>query len=322
MPANYHRKSQIAGHDIHFMSQGLKLTIAQLDPTIGDIAGNLALMLAAARTAEAAGAGLVIFPELSLTGYPPNDLLHEPDFLARVSASLEELLAATRQTPHLVWIVGAPIRRTGPGKELENSLLAVSDGRLILTYAKQLLPTYNIFDERRYFEPGPDVARVLNVSGTRVGFMICEDGWNDTGRSYDINPFTRMADASPDVIVSINASPSNIGKREQRHELFASAAKRHNLPIVYVNQVGGQDQLVFDGESFIVTPDDGIVFESGRFIESIDTLFFKGGKFSNADGTPPGPVAVPLPTMEFYRRQIILGLRDYARRCGFNNVVV
>jgi NAD+ synthetase len=231
-------------------------------------------------------------------------------------------MAATLQTPDLVWVIGAPVHRTGPGKELENGLLAVRDGRIVLTYAKQLLPTYNVFDEHRYFEPGPDVARVLNVRGTRVGFMICEDGWNDAGHEYSVNPLARMADASPDVVVSINASPSNLGKREQRHRLFAAASKRHCLPIVYVNQVGGQDQLVFDGESFIVTPDDGLVFEAGRFVESVDTLLLADGKFSKSDGTPLDPVAAPLPTMEFYRRQIILGLRDYVRRCGFKSVVV
>lgn len=302
----------------------LRITLAQLNPTIGDFAGNVALMRGAAAKAVAEQAQVVVFPELSLTGYSPGDLLDEPDFIARAEQALAELLAATRQTPGLAWVIGAPMRRSGPGKALENSLLVLRDGEIVLRYAKQLLPTYNVFDERRYFEPGPDVAKVLRIGDAQVGFLICEDGWNDSGDDYGVNPFARLADAAPDLVVSINASPSNIGKREQRHALFAAASRRHNLPLVYVNQVGGHDQLVFDGASFAVTPDDGVVFEAARFAESVETLQLNDGRFiAAADGAalPPVP-ADGLPVMEFYRRQIVLGLRDYARRCGFKQAVV
>lgn len=301
----------------------LRITLAQLNPTIGDFAGNVALMRGAAAKAMAERAQMVIFPELSLTGYSPGDLLDEPDFIARAEQALAELLAATRQTPGLAWVIGAPMRRSGPGKALENSLLVLRDGEIVLRYAKQLLPTYNVFDERRHFEPGPDVARVLRIGDAQVGFLICEDGWNDSGDDYGVNPFSRLADAAPDLVVSINASPSNIGKREQRHALFAAASRRHGLPLVYVNQVGGHDQLVFDGASFAVTPDDGVVFEAARFAESVDTLQLAAGRFLATDGAalPPVP-ADGLPVMEFYRRQIVLGLRDYARRCGFKQAVV
>ena len=192
----------------------LKITVGQINPTIGDIDGNIALMQRAAQQAVADGARLLVFPELSLTGYYPADLLDEPDFLARVDAGLERLLAATRATPGLHWAIGAPIRRDGPGKRLQNCLLVLADGKLVLRYAKQLLPTYNIFDERRHFEPGPDVGRVLRIGDCQIGFLICEDGWNDDGQDYAVNPFQRLADAAPDLVVSINASPSNIGKRE------------------------------------------------------------------------------------------------------------
>ncbi|WP_300451795.1 NAD+ synthase [Accumulibacter sp.] len=300
-----------------------RVTLAQINPTVGDIAGNIDLLLRAAAQAQREQAQMVVFPELSLTGYPPGDLLDEAAFNARVADGLERVLAATRATPGLCWVIGAPTPRSGPGKRLENSLLVVRDGSVVLRYAKQLLPTYDVFDERRHFEPGPDLARVLRLGGTQIGFLICEDGWNDAGSDYAVNPFTRLADASPDFVVSINASPSNVGKREQRHRLFAAASRRHGLPLLYVNQIGGHDQLVFDGASFAVCPTAGVVFEAPRFSESISTLQWDGGRFLAADGGPlPAVDAAGLPVMEFYRRQIVLGVRDYARRCGFSRVVV
>jgi NAD+ synthase (glutamine-hydrolysing) len=160
-------------------------------------------------------------------------------------------------------------------------------------------------------------------SQAKVGVLICEDGWNDEGLDYAINPFDRMRDAAPDLVISINASPSNIGKREQRHQIFAAASKRNQLPILYVNQVGGHDQLVYDGASFAVEPHAGVVFEAQRFVEDVVTLRFENGRFLTLAGDEPDAVpAQGLPTLEFYRRQIVLGLRDYARRCGFTRAVV
>lgn len=301
----------------------LKITLAQINPTIGDLEGNLRLHLDAARRARHEGAELVVFPELSLTGYYPADLLDDEDFRDRLDAAMAALLNATREVSSLHWVVGVPTRHAGPGKAYRNSLLVIRDGEVLLDYHKQLLPTYNVFDERRHFEPGPDVARVLRIGGTQVGFMICEDGWNDDGKDYAVNPFQRLADAAPDLIVSINASPSHLGKREQRHSVFRAACWRHRLPLVYVNQVGGHDQLVYDGASFAIEPEPGVVFEARRFEEDLVTLRFETarGTFSAQDGgTLPAPAG--LEPMAFYRRQIVLGLRDYARRCGFDRVVV
>lgn len=301
----------------------LRITIGQINPTIGDIDGNLALMRAAARKAVSEGAQMVVFPELSLTGYYPGDLLDEPGFLAAIEQGLEAARQASRETPDLYWVIGAPVTRSGPGKRLQNALLVLHQGEEVLRYAKQLLPTYNVFDERRHFEPGPDVARILKIGSTRVGFMICEDGWNDAGTEYAVNPFKRLADAAPDLVVSINASPSNLGKRAQRHALFGAASRRNHLPILYVHQVGGHDQLVFDGASFAVTPDAGVVFEATRFEEDVITLVFENGGFLQNDCSAfGGPVADELSAMAFYRKQIVLGLRDYARRCGFKKAVV
>ena len=301
----------------------LRITMAQINPTVGDIAGNIAIARRAAARAVEANAAMIVFPELSLTGYYPGDLLDEPAFLARVEQGLATLLEATREHPHLHWVIGAPQKREGPGKALHNELLVLKDGNIVLRYAKQLLPTYGIFDERRHFEPGPDVARVLRIGETQVGFMICEDGWNDAHRDYAVNPFQRLADAAPDVVVSINASPSSVGQREHRHHLFARASARHGFALLYVNQFGGQDQLVFDGASFVVTPQHGVVFEAARFQEDIATLEFGNAVCTLADGAPlPAVSRAGLPAMEFYRRQIVLGLRDYARRCGFSKAVV
>jgi NAD+ synthetase len=303
--------------------KSLRITIGQINPTIGDIQGNIALMLAAARKAVAEGASLIVFPELSLTGYYPGDLLDDAGFLRRIETGIEQIKQATLSTRGLYWVVGTPTRRNGPGKQLQNSLLVIRDGEIVLSYAKQLLPTYNVFDERRHFEPGPDTCRAMQIGGVHIGFLICEDGWNPNGNDYERNPFQRLADAAPDLVISINASPSNIGKRLERHALFALASKKHRLPLLYVNQYGGHDQLVYDGGSFAVTPEKGVVFEAERFAEDITTLRFEDGSFRESFGPLCRPIEPQgLPRMEFYRRQIVLGLRDYARRCGFSRAVV
>ncbi len=303
----------------------LRITSAQINPTIGDITGNIALMLQAARKAREDNAALVVFPEMSLTAYYPGDLLDDAHFQQRVAQGVGQLLLASRETPHLFWVVGAPMRRTGVGKQFHNALLVLKNGEIVLQYAKQLLPTYNIFDERRHFEPGPDVARVLRIGNVQIGLMICEDGWNDDGQDYLVNPFQRIADAVPDLVVSINASPSNIGKREQRLNVFTKACSHHNLPLLYVNQVGGHDQLVYDGGSFAVNARGIVVFQAQRFIQDVTTLSFDPHSRHFLSSTGDELLAVDvagLATMEFYRQQIVLGLKDYARRCGFTKAVV
>lgn len=245
----------------------LKIAIAQLNPTVGDIDGNSGAIIAAMQDAARQGAGLAVFAELALCGYYPGDLLEEPAFLGRMAAGLERVLEASRGLPGLVSVVGAVRANDGPGKPLFNALLAIRDGAIVAEYYKQLLPTYGVFDDRRHFEPGPEGACVLQVGAHRIGFLICEDGWNHEGRDYKVNPFTALREARPDLVVSINASPSDIGKRELRHTLFRAASQHNALPILYVNQVGGQDQLVYDGASFAVSPSQGLAFEARRFGE-------------------------------------------------------
>ncbi|MBF5003864.1 NAD+ synthase [Diaphorobacter caeni] len=300
-----------------------RITLAQLNFTVGDIEGNVKAMIAAAHKAAQDDSEMIVFSELALCAYYPGDMLDDKHFLDRIEEGIAALKRASTTLPELHWVIGTPTLRSGPGKHLHNSLLVLKNGQIRLKYDKQLLPTYNIFDERRHFEPGPDVAKVLRIGETQVGFLICEDGWNDDGDDYSANPFMRMADAAPEVVVSINASPSNVGKREQRHQVFADAAKRHDLTILYVNQIGGHDQIVYDGASFAVEPERGVVFEASRFVEDVRTLQLSNGRFSLPGGEPLSSVPREgLPTMSFYREQIVLGLRDYARRCGFSKVVV
>lgn len=303
----------------------MKITLAQINPTIGDIAGNIALMLAAAQKASVAGADVVVFPELSLTAYYPADLLDDEDFQVRMAEGLDQLVEVTRQLPDLHWVVGAPTRNSGIGKAYHNSLLVLKDGQVPVTYHKQLLPTYNIFDERRHFEPGPDAVPTLRIGDAVIGFFICEDGWNDLGQDYAVNPFSRMRDMQPDLVVSINASPSHLDKRAQRHQVFGDACRRHKLPLVYVNQIGGHDQLVYDGASFAVGADGTIAFEAKRFESDVTTLTFNAetGAFTSQDGAAlPAVAPEGIPTMEFYRQQIVLGLKDYARRCNFTQAII
>ena len=301
----------------------LPIAYAQLNFTVGDFAGNGTRMLACMARAAADGAQIVVFSELAVCGYYPADLLEDATFLARTEAATAQLQQASRDYPGLVVVLGTVRRNPGPGKPLFNSLLAIRNGDVVAEYYKQLLPTYGIFDERRHFEPGPEVACTLDVAGVRIGFMVCEDGWNDGARDYLINPFDALRRAEVDLIISINASPSDIGKRAQRHALFSAAARHTGLPLLYVNQIGGQDQLVFDGASFAVSPSQGIAFEGARFAEDFGVIGFVDGRFVRTDGSDlplPDPVGMPVP--EFTRCQIVLGLRDYARRCGFNKVVV
>jgi NAD+ synthase (glutamine-hydrolysing) len=295
----------------------LKLAISQQNPTVGDFDGNAAAIIANMMHAAEVGADMVVFPELAISGYYPGDLLEDAHFLERNAAAVERVFAASRDCPNLVAVFGTVRRRGGPGKPLFNALLAVRNGVAVAEYHKQLLPTYGIFDERRHFEPGPEHACVLEVAGHRVGFIICEDGWNDDGRDYAVNPFQVLSRANPELVVSINASPANLGKRIQRQTLFGAASRHHGLPIVYVNQVGGQDQLVFDGASFAVSPEQGVAFEAMQYAEDFCVIGFDGCRFIGTSiGVPEEP------GIESMRRQIVLGLRDYARRCGFRGVVV
>ncbi|MFZ6757484.1 NAD+ synthase [Undibacterium sp. Ji50W] len=301
----------------------LKLAIAQLNYTVGDFAGNTTAIISHMQQAAAANADLAVFSELCVCGYYPGDLLEDSAFLLKAEQALSKIMQASRDYPALVSVIGTVRKNKGQGKALHNALLAIRNGEILAEYYKQLLPTYGIFDERRHFEPGQEVACTLDIAGHKLGFMVCEDGWNDDEQDYQVNPFNALTAAKVDLVISINASPSDIGKRQQRHAMFAKAAAHHALALLYVNQVGGQDQLVFDGASFAVTPGPGLVFEAARFEEDFQLLGFDADQFTGIDGQAlDKPDRSGLSVPEFTRRQIVLGLQDYARRCGFKQVVV
>ncbi len=299
------------------MNNTLPITIAQINPTIGDFTGNLALIAQAMLDAHQQQAKLLVFPELALCGYYPGDLLNEADFIAACDQALTFVQAQTQRYPELTIIIGLPIRRHAPGKPLYNAPVAIQQGNIIACYRKQLLPTYNIFDERRHFEPGPNEAVCINIAGFNIGVMICEDAWNDASIDYAINPFDSLATAKPDFIVSINASPANIGKRVQRHQIFCQAAQRHQIAMLYVNQVGGQDSLVFDSASFAVNANGVIAYECPAFEAVNTTVYFTNSSFITSEQ----PIAT-LSHEDSILKHIVLGLKDYARRCGFSSVVV
>jgi NAD+ synthase (glutamine-hydrolysing) len=305
----------------------LNIAIAQLNPTVGDFNANTAAILDAMRQAATARAHMLVCTELSVCGYYPGDLLEDPAFLSAMEDSVAAIVRQSAQWPQLTTVIGAARNNRGPGKPLHNALLAIRDGAIVAEYYKQLLPTYGIFDEYRHFEPGPERACVLDIHGHQVGFLVCEDGWNDAGRDYAVNPFAALRKAQPELVVSINASPGNLGKVAQRHALFGEAARNNGFAILFVNQVGGQDQLVFDGASFGVTPRQGVAFTCRQFDEELSLVAFDGEQFQEADSglgsvgwcraAKPTP-----PAAAFYHRQIQLGLRDYARRCGFTTAVI
>jgi NAD+ synthetase len=271
----------------------MSIALAQINPTVGDFEGNLALIREAAIGAEAS---LVVFPELSVCGYMPRDLLEEPSFLdatERVVAAL----AADRNLPPL--LVGAPWRADGPGKPLWNAALLIHEGR-VQSVAKRLLPTYDVFDERRYFRAGPTSAPV-EVGGMRLGVTVCEDIWED--ELYDLDPVAELAAQQVDWIVNLSASPYEHGKPEMRRRLVRSHVARHNIPIALCNLVGGNDQLIFDGNSFAIGLNKETHLAHCRAeVALIDEL----------SAEPPDRVA----------DAIVLGIRDYFAKTGFAKAII
>lgn len=299
----------------------MKIHMAQINPTVADFHGNVSLILEEMFAAHAAGADLVVFPELVITGYYPKDLLIEPGFIEQVEAAFDRVCEASQKYPNLYAVIGLPIRNPGRGKRLFNGLRVVKNGGWIFEYHKQLLPTYNVFDENRHFEPGFPNAGTVDIGGKRVAFLVCEDIWDVDGIDYLKQPLADLEASRPDILVSINASPSNLGKRKVRHDLAKRIVATTRAALVYVNQVGGQDELVFDGSSFVMSNGGTLVAECDRFVSqglTVDMGFVGNLAFYAPDLRHERELG---PT-EFYIEQIVLGLKDYLRRCGFKKVVV
>lgn len=293
----------------------LRIAIAQLDPTIGDLDGNVAKIVAAAERAKAEGAQVALFSELAVTAYGPRDLLERPGFVAAVEQACARL--ARSLPPEVVCLVGAPVRtHRGVGRDLFNAVLVLRGGEIAQVIPKQLLPSYDVFDEDRWFEAGREPG-LVEVAGTTLGVTICEDAWNDVstlrGRVYPINPVARVVQAGAQVIVNLAGSPWTRPKRLGRAAMMAQIAVAHARPVVFVNQVGAHDDLIFDGCSFVVGPDGSTWARAAAFAEDVLVC----------DLAPGGPIRPWPPNEEAALIDaLVLGIRDYAARCGFTRAIV
>ncbi len=250
----------------------MRIALAQINTTVGDLEGNTALILRTAREAAERGAEFAVFPELAICGYPPRDLVEKESFLDRTEEQLNRLAKETASLD-LAIVCGYAGRSHSPtGKRAANCAAVIEHGEIVFRQTKMLLPTYDVFDEARYFVPG-ERESLFTFRGRQVALTICEDAWNDKQfwerRLYRQDPVEDMARAGAEVLISINASPYHIHKRAQRREIFANTARRFGLPLVYVNQVGGNDSLVFDGSSFALDAQARVIASCASFREDL-----------------------------------------------------
>jgi len=295
-------------------SSPLKIALAQPNPTVGDFPGNTEKLLTMAAEARTRGAELVVFTELCLCGYPPHDLVDNKGFLARNREYLEKL---ARQLP-LPAIVGSVAEaNASSGKRARNRAALLAEGRIVFEQDKMLLPTYDVFDESRHFGPAAD-QQLLAFCGSQLALTICEDAWNDrtfwTERLYARDPVEELLTRGGNLLINISASPYRKGMRRFREEMLQATARRYRVPVVMVNQVGGNDSLVFDGSSVAITPDGRVAARAASFVEDIvlfDTLSGQGEIHPQPENE-----------LEAIWRALLLGIRDYVRKCGFETVVI
>ena len=294
----------------------MKIALLQINPTVGDLEGNARLIVDAAREAGARGAHLAVTPELALVGYLPRDLLLSGDFVARSWSQLDELAGALEGQPPT--LVGLPEPNPSEeGRPLFNTAALLRGGKVEQRFRKSLLPTYDVFDEDRYFEPFHG-AQTIDILGRRIGISICEDIWNDRDfwkrRRYHHDPVEELVRAGAQAIVNLSASPFSVGKHERREKMLGSMAAKHGVPLAYVNQFGGNDDLVFDGRSCAFSF-SGHAIARGRAFDS-DVVIC-----DLSQAAPIGPPTDIGAESEIWRA-LSLGTRDYARKCGFSRVVL
>ncbi|HET8731458.1 MAG TPA: NAD+ synthase [Moraxellaceae bacterium] len=280
----------------------LRIALAQADFLVGDIPANLEKILAlATRARDQQSADLIVFPELALVGYPPEDLLLRPSLNARVAAALARLV----EVPGIHILLGYPAPREG---RLMNMAGVWRDGKLVCEYAKHELPNYQVFDEKRYFSPG-HLPAVFTLGGRRLGITLCEDIWH-------AGPARAARDAGAELLLNLNASPFHQGKQAERMAIVGARVRDTGLPVLYVNLVGGQDELVFDGGSFAMNTGGEVAAELPRFGEELTTLTFGPDGFA-----PAGRAPALAPEAEVYEA-LVLGVRDYVEKSGFRGAVL
>jgi NAD+ synthase (glutamine-hydrolysing) len=283
------------------MKNNLKTALIQFNPTVGALADNADRMIAEARAAVRAGAQLIVFPELSLCGYPPEDLILRPHFIQDCGKQLDRLAAGLPADAFC--IVGAPVQRF-------NTAVVFHGGRIAGMYRKMLLPNYGVFDEKRVFEAGREPF-TFDAFGVKVGLHICEDSWLADGAAC-----TALAAEQPDLVVNLSASPYHRGKRLERKQVFAAAARALNAPLLFCNQVGGQDELVFDGGSMAFDAEGNVTAHAPLFQEQI--LVWQTG----VSAPPAGQASLPADPCEEVYEALKTGLRDYVNKNGFKKTVV
>jgi NAD+ synthase (glutamine-hydrolysing) len=309
----------------------MKIGIAQLNPIIGDLIGNSDKILAAAQTCAIAGVDLLLTPELSLCGYPPRDLLMDRSFINDMAIALQNLAQAL--PAKIAVLVGTvepnPQAHTYGGKPLFNSVALLQNGQIVHRFHKRLLPTYDVFDEDRYFEPGEESNFFSLVVGEdssqtmRIGVTICEDFWNDEKfwgrRNYPENPVAELVAKDIDLLVNLSASPYAVGKQKIREAMIEHSAIEYGMPIIYVNQVGGNDDLIFDGSSVAFNHSGQLVGRAQAFSTDLLTLEFDLDK---QDLLPSAIAPHPQNDDAEIWDALVLGVRDYAQKCGFKRVVI
>jgi len=293
----------------------VKIALGQINPTVGDFTGNSKKIVEYSQRARESGAGLILFPEMSVCGYPARDWVEKPSFVERSRKAVESI---AQQTRGIAVICGFPTRaEVETGKSVMNSAALLRNGKIEFVQSKMLLPTYDVFDEMRNFAPAREQA-LLPFCGRQMALTICEDAWNDkqfwNRRLYGVDPVEELVRRGANFVLNISASPFWVGKRELRLKMLQAIAKHYKTPVVLVNQIGGNDQLIFDGSSLVLAPDGSVVAQARSFEE--DLIFFepdtmKGDVHEQIEGLEASVYAA-----------LVLGTRDYVRKCGFQNVIV
>jgi len=293
----------------------VKIALGQINPTVGDFSGNSAKIIEFSRRARAGGAELILFPELSVCGYPPRDLVERPSFVARNRESAEKIAEATRGISVICGLVTPAESETG--KSVMNSAALLQEGKIAFLQSKMLLPTYDVFDEMRNFAPARS-QQLFSLSSKRVALTICEDAWNDKlfwpKRLYTVDPIDALIRAGGDLVLNISASPFWIGKREVRRDMLASIARQHKVPVAMVNQVGGNDSLLFDGSSIVLNAEGKIIARGRSFEEDLicfDSKDLTGDLHEQIEGEEASVYSA-----------LVLGTRDYIQKCGFRKAII